>query len=252
MSDNPKKMNGAPETLAAQGLGWTDPASGAVSLGIHPSSTFLRDPDNQYRRGRIYARDDNPDLRPARSAAGGAGAGRRGGVCSHPAWRRPPACFMALKPGDHVVAPAVMYWSLRNWLIGLCARMGACTSISSTCRIRRRSPRRSDPAHTRLVWVETPANPLWNVTDIAAVARTRPWRRRAAGRRFDGGDARAVATADAGRRYRHAFGHQISSMAIPMSSPARWSRVWPTIIGSGSRLCVSRAVAFLVPSKPGC
>src|SRR5438132_1163543 len=49
-----------PATLAAQGLGWTDPATGAVVLPFHTATTFERDPDNQYRRGRSYGRADNP------------------------------------------------------------------------------------------------------------------------------------------------------------------------------------------------
>jgi cystathionine gamma-synthase len=49
-----------PATLAAQALGSTDEATGAVVLPIHTATTFLRDPDNQYRRGRGYGRADNP------------------------------------------------------------------------------------------------------------------------------------------------------------------------------------------------
>ncbi len=49
-----------PESFAAQALGWIDSKTGAVSPPIHMSSTFLRDPDNQYRTGHIYIRDDNP------------------------------------------------------------------------------------------------------------------------------------------------------------------------------------------------
>src|SRR6266404_7239603 len=49
-----------PATLAAQGLGWTDAETGAVVLPMYTATTFLRDPDNQYRRGRSYGRADNP------------------------------------------------------------------------------------------------------------------------------------------------------------------------------------------------
>src|SRR6202165_3440186 len=49
-----------PATLAAQALGWTDAATGAVVLPMHTATTFERDPDNQYRRGRGYGRADNP------------------------------------------------------------------------------------------------------------------------------------------------------------------------------------------------
>ena len=49
-----------PATIAAQALGWTDASTGAVVLPLHTATTFLRDPDNQYRRGRGYGRADNP------------------------------------------------------------------------------------------------------------------------------------------------------------------------------------------------
>lgn len=55
-SNHPPK----PATLAVQGLGWTDAQTGAVVLPIQPATTYIRDPDNQYRRGRNYARADNP------------------------------------------------------------------------------------------------------------------------------------------------------------------------------------------------
>ena len=49
-----------PATLAAQGLGWIDDVTHAVSPPLHASSTYIRDPDNQYRSGRDYIRADNP------------------------------------------------------------------------------------------------------------------------------------------------------------------------------------------------
>src|SRR6266567_8450038 len=49
-----------PATLAAQGLGWTDASTGGVVLPLHTATTFERDPDNHYRRGRSYGRADNP------------------------------------------------------------------------------------------------------------------------------------------------------------------------------------------------
>jgi cystathionine gamma-synthase len=53
-----------PATLAAQALGSTDASTGAVVLPIHTATTFLRDPDNQYRRGRGT---DAPTTRPTTS-----------------------------------------------------------------------------------------------------------------------------------------------------------------------------------------
>jgi cystathionine gamma-synthase len=51
-----------PETLAAQALGWVDERTRAISPPLHVSSTFVRDPDNQYRSGRGYIRADNPSF----------------------------------------------------------------------------------------------------------------------------------------------------------------------------------------------
>src|SRR5919108_2789119 len=51
----------SPESLAAQALGWIDETTRAVVPPIHLSTTYLRDPDNQYRSGRIYSRADSPN-----------------------------------------------------------------------------------------------------------------------------------------------------------------------------------------------
>ena len=55
---DPKRVK--PESIAAQALGWIDEKTRAITPPIHVSSTYLRDPDNQYRSGRVYARADNP------------------------------------------------------------------------------------------------------------------------------------------------------------------------------------------------
>ena len=54
------EKNFAPASLAAQAMGWIDPVTKAVVPPIHMASTYLRDEDNGYRSGRIYARADNP------------------------------------------------------------------------------------------------------------------------------------------------------------------------------------------------
>jgi cystathionine gamma-synthase len=80
------------------------------------------------------------------------------------------AVFQALQPGDHVLAPQVMYWSLRNWLMTFAVKWGLQIELIDMC-----SPAAVHaalrPGVTKLVWVETPANPLWTVTDIAATAQ---------------------------------------------------------------------------------
>jgi cystathionine gamma-synthase len=80
------------------------------------------------------------------------------------------AVFMAMSPGDHVLAPKVMYWSLRNWLISFAVPWGLDVElIDMTDPAAVQAALR--PGKTRLVWIETPANPLWTVTDIATTAQ---------------------------------------------------------------------------------
>lgn len=163
---DPRTMH--PDTIAAQALGWVDEATRAVTPPLHLSSTYLRDPDNQYRSGRIYARADNPayDQPEAVLCAleGGAQA-----LLFASGMAAATAVFQALRPGDHVLAPRVMYWSLRNWLTSFATGWGLQVELVDMERpdALRAALR---PGRTKLVWIETPANPLWTVTDIAAAA----------------------------------------------------------------------------------
>src|SRR5580692_141563 len=158
----------SPRTLAAQALGHIDNATGGLVPPIHVTTTFLRDPDNQYRRGHVYGRPDNATIREAEAiiaaleqaaAALLLGSGMSAAT----------AVFLALKPGDHVVAPSVMYWALRNWLITDAVEWGLRVDIVDTSDLAavRAAVR---PGETKVVWLETPANPLWTITDIRAVA----------------------------------------------------------------------------------
>ena len=163
--DDPKWK---PATLAAQAMGWVDATTKAIAPPIQPSTTFVRDADNQYRAGRIYARDHNPTFDQAEALVT-ALEGGRASLLFASGMAAATAVFQALSPGDHVLAPKVMYWSLRNWLMGFATHWGLRVEL-----IDMTDPDRLREAlgagTTRLVWIETPANPLWTTTDIAAAA----------------------------------------------------------------------------------
>ena len=79
------------------------------------------------------------------------------------------AVFQALAPGDCVLAPRQMYWALRKWLLefavpwGISVEFYENTSLDDlAAKARMRRP--------RLIWIETPANPTWDITDIAEVS----------------------------------------------------------------------------------
>jgi cystathionine gamma-synthase len=159
--------NLSPETLCAQALGWIDPTTKAIVPPIHLATTFERDPDNEYRSGRSYIRENNPSWDQVESLLtrleGGADT-----LLFSSGMAAATAPFLALKPGDHVIAPNVMYWGLRKWLLGraewgLAVELAEVTDLSQVAALIR-------PGRTRLVWAESPANPMWQVVDLAALA----------------------------------------------------------------------------------
>jgi cystathionine gamma-synthase len=155
-----------PESIAAQALGWVDDATRAIAPPIHTATTYVRDPDNQYRSGRIYARDQNPTFDQPEAVLT-ALEGGHASLLFASGMAAATAVFLALGPGDHVLAPKVMYWSLRNWLMTFATRWGLSVEfVDMTAVGALRAAVR--PGKTRLVWIETPANPLWSITDIAA------------------------------------------------------------------------------------
>lgn len=157
-----------PQTLAAQALGFVDAESKAIVPPLHTATTFIRDPDNQYRSGRVYGRDDNPTYDHAEAVLAALEGGAEALVFAS-GMAAATAVFQALAPGDHVVAPKVMYWALRNWLTGFARQWGLAVDLVDMDRLDDlRAAMR--PGRTKLVWIETPANPTWVVTDIAAAA----------------------------------------------------------------------------------
>ena len=157
-----------PATKAAQALGWIDEKTRSLAPPIHPATTFLRDPDNEYRSGRIYSRDDNPTYDQAEALLneleGGAGC-----LLFASGMAAATAVFHALAPGDHVIAPSVMYWGLKRWLREHATAWGLDVEFLDDLGPEALG-RALKPDRTRLVWLETPANPTWQITDIKAVA----------------------------------------------------------------------------------
>jgi len=161
-------MEWSKASLLAQAMGKIDEASRAVTPPIHITSTFIRDPDNQYRSGNVYGRADNETVREVEAVLTmleGAAASMVLGSGMSAAT----AVFLALAPGDHVVAPRVMYWALRNWLMNDATAWGLKVDFvdASDLDAVRGAVK---PGETKLVWIETPDNPMWTVTDISAVA----------------------------------------------------------------------------------
>jgi len=155
------------ETLAVHAGIRVDPATGAVVPPLHTATTFEHEPDSTYPRGYLYSRTANPNRNALEECLAELDNGE-GAAAFASASAATAAVFQALAPGDHVVAPLDAYFGtgklLRDTFIpwGLAVDFVDMTDAAAIKAALR--PR------TKIVWVETPSNPLWRVTDVAAVA----------------------------------------------------------------------------------
>ena len=155
------------ETLAVHAGHAVDPATGAVAPPIHLSTTFERDVDGGYRAGHLYTRTSNPN----RSAVEQALAQLEGGAAAlaySSGSAATMAVFQALSPGDHVVAPADAYYGTLRQLRELFAPWGLEADVVDLADLE--AVRRALRPSTKIIWAETPSNPLVRVTDIARLA----------------------------------------------------------------------------------
>jgi cystathionine gamma-synthase len=154
--------------MAAQALGDVDALSGGLTPVIDPSTTYQQRPDGSYRQGRVYTRADNPTyehaegLLAALEGAGCACALFASGMAAAT------AIFQSLLPGDHVLVSRVLYWGVRKWLAEFALTWGLDVEYVDTTDLAAVGSA-IRPGRTRLLWVETPANPMWEITDLAAV-----------------------------------------------------------------------------------
>src|ERR687887_2309511 len=158
----------SPETLAAQALGQADPVSGGLPPVLNPSTNYEQQPDGSYRQDRVYTRADNPTYETAEAVL----AALEGAGCACALFASgmaaATAVFQALLPGDHVLVSRVLYWGVRKWLAEFALTWGLDVEFVDTTDLDALGSA-IRPGRTRLVWVETPANPMWEITDLAAV-----------------------------------------------------------------------------------
>ena len=144
-----------------------DPATGAVTPPLYLSTTFERAADGSYPHGWIYARHGNPNraaLEEAMAALEGGATALAFASGSAAAF----AVFQALSPGDRVVISKDLYHGLARLFREILPAWGLRVEfVDLTDPVAIEEALRK-PA--RLVWVETPSNPMLRITDIAWVA----------------------------------------------------------------------------------
>ncbi|WP_049570809.1 cystathionine gamma-synthase [Streptomyces sp. SBT349] len=156
------------ETVAIHAGQEPDPVTGAVVPPIHQVSTFKQDGVGGLRGGYEYSRSANPtrtalEENLAALEGGGRALAFASGLAAEDCLLR-----TVLTPGDHLVIPNDAYGGTFRLVAKVVERWGVTWSVANT----------SDPAavraamrpETRMVWVETPSNPLLGITDIALIA----------------------------------------------------------------------------------
>lgn len=167
---HPRQLKLSPATRAAQALHIIDERTGSVVPAIDLASTFARDEDYQPRQSYIYGRSGGPTVKHAEAVLANLDGGEASllfgsGMAAFV------AVFETLDAGDHVVAPQVMYHAGMTWLHRMAERRGILVTFFD----------QTDPdalagamrkGQTKIVWIESPTNPNWDVIDVAAAADT--------------------------------------------------------------------------------
>ena len=153
-------------TLAVHAGVEPDPSTGAIMTPIYMTSTYVQEGIGKHK-GYEYSRSSNP-TRDALEAALAALEGGQHGLAFSSGLAAVDAVLMTLKPGDEVIAGDDLYGGTRRLFTTHYAPLGIQFHFVDTQNADNVSAMLND--RTRLVWLETPTNPLLRVTDIAAVA----------------------------------------------------------------------------------
>lgn len=168
MSDDAGRNGIKPRSRVAQAMHFIDEVSGAVVPPMVATSTYARNENLELRGEFLYARYGNPTVAQAEKIiaeleGGAAAMVFASGLAAFA------AVFETIRSGEHIVAPTTMYFGGLTWLKRICDYRRIRMSLFDPAKPEMLA-QMIEPGETRLVWIETPANPTWDVTDIAAAA----------------------------------------------------------------------------------
>jgi cystathionine gamma-synthase len=146
-----------------------DPHTGAVITPIHPSTTFVQDGVGGLRAGGYeYARSANPTRTALQECLAALEGGRHALAFGSGMGASDVLLRATLRPGDHLVLPHDAYGGTFRLVDKVLAHWGVQYSTVDLGDVA--ALRAAIRPTTRLVWCETPTNPLLGIADIAAVA----------------------------------------------------------------------------------
>src|SRR6478752_4659093 len=146
-----------------------DPATGVVNAPIYASSTFAQDGVGGLRGGFEYARTGNPTRAALESSLAAVELASCARAFSSGMAATDCALRAVLRPGDHVVIPDDAYGGTFRLIDKVFTLWGI--SYTAVALADLDAVRTAVTPQTRLIWVETPTNPLLSIADIGAIAQ---------------------------------------------------------------------------------
>jgi len=146
-----------------------DPATGAVNAPIYASSTFAQDGVGGLRGGFEYARTGNPTRSALEASLAAVEDGAYGRAFSSGMAASDCALRALLRPGDHVVIPDDAYGGTFRLIDKVFTQWGVAYTPVALSDLD--AVRAATTPQTRLIWVETPTNPLLSIADISGIAQ---------------------------------------------------------------------------------
>ncbi len=166
MSNNDSLKNKKPATLYIHAGAEPDPSTGAIMTPIYQTSTFVQEAPG-VNKGFEYARSQNPTRFALESALAVIEHGKYGLAFSSGV-AATDAVMKLLKPGDEVIAASDMYGGTYRLFSKIFEKFGIRFTYVDTTNVN--NVEAAISKDSKLIWIETPTNPLMNITDIEAVA----------------------------------------------------------------------------------
>lgn len=155
------------ETQAVHMGNQVDPATGAVVPPIVLSTTFERQGDGTFPHGYVYTRSQNPNRQALEESLAALEGGARA-MAFGSGQAATNAVFQSLKAGDHVIVPNEAYFGTPKLVREIYSQLGINASYVDMTNVD--AVQAAVTPQTKIIWMETPSNPLLSITDIAAVS----------------------------------------------------------------------------------
>jgi cystathionine gamma-synthase len=155
------------ETIAVHGSHLKDETAGAIAAPVFLTTTFERALDGTYPKGHMYSRNSNPN-RTALEKGLAALEGASRGFAFGSGLAAVNAVFQCLQSGDHILMPEVGYYASYKLAEEILGPWGL--EVTQVDMTDLATVEKAVQENTKLIWAETPANPMLSITDITGLS----------------------------------------------------------------------------------